>query len=135
MIQVKEKKSLHFEDNQTGYHRSAVQILSGWVNGIPEKPFYHDSSILFVPDVTVYTGGIITAIYEVVYSHPMPAKKYGLIQYWCYLNVCDLTVYEISVDFILKQTGKPERIEVMECYIVNPFEYEPIQNNLLNPIN
>lgn len=134
-MEIIKAKVKPFEDNQTGYHRSAVQILSGWVNGIPEKPFYHDSSILFVPDVTVYTGGIITAIYEVVYSHPIPAKKYGLIQYWCYLNVCDLTVYEISADFILKQTGKPEIIEVIECYTINPFEYEPIQNNLLNQIN
>ena len=124
-----------FEDNQTGYHRSAVNILSGWVNGIPEKPFYHDCRILFVPDVTVYTNGIITAIYEVVYSNPMSSKKYGLIQYWCYLNVTDLTVYEISADFILRQTGKPERIEVMECYTINPFEYDPIQDNLINPIS
>jgi len=128
-------QNLLFKDNQTGYHRSAVNILSGWVNGIPEKPFYHDCRILFVPDVTVYTNGILTAIYEVVYSNPMSSKKYGLIQYWCYLNVCDLTVYEISADYILRQTGKPERIEVIECYTINPFEYEPIQDNLLNPIS
>ena len=40
------------------------------------------------------------------------------------MNRIDLTVFEVSVDWILKQTEKPFRIEVMECYTVSLLEYE-----------
>jgi hypothetical protein len=73
--------------------------------------------------VTCYKDGVIECVYEVVYSHPLTAKKYGLIQFYYYREVKEMTVYEISADFILRQTKKPERIETIECYTVNPFEY------------
>jgi len=123
-----------FEVNETGYHKSAKEILASWVSGVTEQQFCVDGKIVFVPDVTVYKDGAISCIYEVVYSHPLTAKKYGLIQYYCYKNFCDLTVYEISADFILKQTCKPEVIETMECYTVSLFEYEEIQDDLIQAI-
>jgi len=92
------KKTCLFKVNETGYHKSAKEILAGWVNGNIEQPFYVDDKIIFVPDVTCYKDGILDCIYEVVYSHPLTAEKYGMIQYYCYKNVCDLTVYEISAD-------------------------------------
>src|SRR5450759_1111394 len=109
------QKSL-FKINESGYHKSAKEILAGWVNGIMEQPFKIEEKVIFVPDITVYKNSVLECIYEVVYSHPLTAKKYGLIQFWCYKNFTDLTVYEISADYILSQTGKPERLEVMECY-------------------
>jgi hypothetical protein len=119
-----EMKKPHFKKCESGYHSSAITILSQWVGGEAEKPFYVDGSIVFVPDVTVYKNGILDCIYEVVRSHPLTAKKYGLIQYWCYKNFCDLTVYEISTDYILAQTEKPEYLRTMECYTVSLLEYE-----------
>jgi len=134
MNQKLKLKKPHFKQNETGYHKSAKQILASWVDGILEQPFYVEGKIVFVPDVTVYKNGVLDCIYEIVYSHPLTAHKYGLIQFYCYKNFCDLTVYEISADFILAQTKKPERIEVMECYTISLFEYEDIQDELITTI-
>ena len=123
-----------FEKNETGYHGSAVKILASWMDGRIEQPFKFNVEILFVPDVTCYKNGILECIYEVVYKHPLTGTKYGKIQEWCYRNYTDLTVFEISADYILAQTKKPERIEVMECYTVSLFEYEDIQDELITAI-
>ncbi len=133
MDAVKTKKK--FKKCETGYHKSAVMILSDWTGGVPEKPFYVDDQIVFVPDVTVYKDGVIECVYEVVHSNPISSKKYGLMQYYCYRNFTSLTVYEISADFILSQTEKPERLKPMECYSINCLEYDEIQEELLTPIN
>jgi hypothetical protein len=133
MRQIELRKIRRFEKRETGYHKSAVEILAKWVNGTIEQPFHLDGEIVFVPDVTCYVDGILNSIYEVVYKHPLSGKKYGLIQHWCYRNLSELTVFEISADYILSQTAKPERIEVMECYIVSPFEYDEIQDYLITP--
>jgi hypothetical protein len=125
----------HFKKNETGYHKHAVIQLAEWVNGIVEQPFLVDGKIVFVPDVVCYDNGIVTCIYEVVHSHPLTAYKYGLIQYYCYKNFCDLTVYEVSADFILAQTKKPDRIETMECYTVSLFEYDEIEECLIKSIS
>lgn len=109
-------KKPRFKKKETGYHESAVKILALWVDGIIEKEFYIDSVIAFVPDVTCYKDGVLSSIYEVVYSHPVIGKKLGLIQAWCYFNSTELSVFEVSADWILKQTEKPKRIETMEYY-------------------
>lgn len=127
-------KKPRFKKTETGYHSSAVKILASWVQGVIEQPFYVDQSIVFVPDVTVYKDGILQSIYEVVYSHPLDGNKYGLIQFWCYRNLTPLTVFEVSADFILAQTEKPEVIKAMDTYIVDPLEYEEIQDDLITPI-
>jgi hypothetical protein len=114
----------HFEVKESGYHESAKNILAKWVGGATEVPFRIKRKIVFVPDVTVYENGVVKCIYEVVYSHPLTALKYAIMQYYCYRNFTSLTVYEISADFILKQTCKPERLEFMECYTIDIFEYE-----------
>jgi hypothetical protein len=105
-----------FKDNQSGYHRSAVDILAEWVNGITEMPFIIDSEIVFVPDVTCKENDVITRLYEVVHSHYVTGRKLGMMQYWCYFNNTELSVFEVSSDFILGQTGKPDWIEAMEYY-------------------
>ena len=115
---MKEKNKSHFKKNETGYHKHAVIELASWLNGEIEKPFYVDDKIVFVTDVTCYKNGIIDSIYEVVYSHPLNGKKLGMIQEWCYRNATEISVFEISADYILKQTERPERIETMECYLV-----------------
>lgn len=134
MNQVKVTKKPRFKVNESGYHKSAKEILASWVNGVTEQPFCVDGKIVFVPDVTCYKNGVLECIYEVVHSHPLTAHKYGLIQYYCYHNFCDLTVFEISADYILAQTKKPERIETMECYTVSLFEYEGIDDCLIKSI-
>jgi hypothetical protein len=125
------KKILHFEVKESGYHESAKNILAKWVDGMTEVPFRVNGRIVFVPDVTVYENDVIKCVYEIVYSHPLTAKKYGIMQYYCYRNFTSLTVYEISADFILKQTEKPERLEFMECYTIDMFEYEQENENIL----
>lgn len=134
MDQVKVKKP-RFKTNESGYHKSAKEILASWVNGVIEHPFKFNDEILFVPDVTCYKNGILDCIYEVIHSHPLTGKKYGKIQEWCYRNYTELTVFEISADFILAQTKKPEWIETMECYTVSLFEYEEIQDELIKSIS
>lgn len=112
-------KTRPFKRLETGYHRWAVRELAFWVNGIIEEPFYIDGLIVFVPDVAVIRNGIITSVYEVVYKHAINGKKLGMIEYWCYMTGTQLAVFEVSADFILSQTKQPERIETMECYLIN----------------
>lgn len=111
----------HFKKTETGYHKFAVQSLASWVQGVIEQPFYIDGAIAFVPDVVCYENGILSKIYEIVYSHPLNGKKLGLIMDWCYRNASDLSIFEVSADFILSQTEKPERIITMECYTIDLF--------------
>ena len=117
---MKKKNQMHpFESNETGYHRYAKESLSIWIDGVMERPFSVDDKYLFVPDVSVYENGVLKCIYEIVYSHPLDGKKLGLIEYWCYRNAVDLTIFEVSADYILKQTKKPDQIKTMECYIIS----------------
>ena len=116
----KQKKNRPFKDNQSGYHRSAVQILASWVYGTVEQPFYIDSEIAFVPDVICKEDGRVREMYEVYHTHPIGGKKLAMIQAWGFFNGTGFSVFEIDADFILRQTKKPERIEVMELYEINP---------------
>jgi len=111
-----------FKKNESGKHRHAVQDLAEWVNGKIEIPFYIDSVIAFVPDVICTDNGIVTAMYEVVNTHPINGYKLGMIQAWAYFNNAEFSVFEVSAEWILKQTEKPDRIINMECYDINPFE-------------
>jgi hypothetical protein len=111
-----------YKKNETGYHKHAVNQLAEWVNGIIEKEFYIDSEIAFIPDVAVYENGILTSIYEVVYSHSVPGRKIGIIQMWSYFNNTEFSLFEVSADWILKQTEKPDRIINIDYYNINPFE-------------
>jgi hypothetical protein len=120
-----------FEIKESGYHESAKNILAKWVGGIIEVPFKVDGKTLFIPDVTVYENELVKCVYEIVYSHPLTVEKSGKMQYYCYRNFTSLTVYEISADFILKQTCKPECLEFMECYTIDLFEYEQENGNIL----
>jgi hypothetical protein len=119
---MKQKKKMRrFERNETGYHNQAVKVLARWVKGKREKPFYIEDSIAFIPDVSCYDNGVLSCLYEVVYSHPLIGRKLAMIEYWCYRNATDLVVREISADYILKQTGKPDVLQLMETYIINPY--------------
>ncbi len=121
---MKQRTKKRLIKSETGYHKEAVKILARWVKGKREIPFYVENSIVFIPDVVVYINGIISCIYEVVYSHPLIGRKLAIIEYWCYRNATDLTVYEISADYILKQLKKPDVFQCMETYIINPYDIE-----------
>lgn len=123
MIGMNEKKKYPFKKNETGFHKYAVKTLAEWVNGECEKPFYVEGLIVFVPDVIVINNGIIDRIYEVVYNHPIDGKKLGLMQYWSYRNKTELNVFEVSTDFILKQTSKPDYIEILEYYNIEVLDF------------
>ena len=118
-------KKHHFEKKESFRHKCAVEILASWVGGVTEQKFYLDGKIEFVPDVAVYENGVLTSIYEVVNSNPLSSHKYGIIQYWCYLNCKDLTVYEVSAEYILDQLEKPDQIRrnsgsINKYNIMNP---------------
>lgn len=83
---------------------------------------------LFIPDIACYKNGILTSIYEVIYSHALTGHKLGLIQYWCYLNSKAISVFEISADYILSQIEKPEILETMEYYDIDPFQNKDIRS-------
>jgi len=112
-------KKYHFKINESGYHKFAKQQLSEWVGGEMEQPFYIDGEIAFVPDITCKDNGIVTRLYEVVYSHPIPGIKLGRIQMWSYFNNTEFSVYEVSHDWILKQTEKPDRIVCIDYYDID----------------
>ena len=116
-----DRQKSHFKDNQTGYHRAAVNILAEWVNGSTEEKFYLQDQFYFVPDVTVYKNGEPNILYEVVYKNEFTGQKLGKIQYWCYVNAFDLSVFEVSAHWILRQTQKPETIKILERYEINTF--------------
>ena len=111
----------HFEDIQSGYHRSAVDILAKWTGGKKEYKFYLQGKYYFVPDVMIMKNKVPVILYEVVHKHDFTGKKLGRIQFWCYCNAVDMKVYEVSVDWILSQTKKPENIKTMECYTITVF--------------
>jgi hypothetical protein len=111
---MSQKKQKHpFKKCETGYHKYAVRQLAEWVGGEIEKPFYIDGAIVFVPDVTKDEK-----LYEVVYSHEMNGRKLNNIMDYCHRNATELTVFEVSANFILEQTEKPENIRIMDCYIM-----------------
>jgi hypothetical protein len=129
----REKKKHPFKRCESGYHKYAVTELATWVNGVIEKPFEIDGKMIFIPDVTCYKNGILDSIYEIVNRYPITGYKLGMIEYWCYRNSTELTVFEVSADFVLRQTDKPERIETMECYLINPFGDENRTDEFVSP--
>lgn len=115
------KSKPRFEDIQSGYHRSAVDILKKWTGGKGEYKFYLNGQYYFVPDVTIMKNKVPVILYEVIYKHEFTGKKLGKMQYWCYVNAVDMKVYEISAHWILSQTEKPEKIKVEEYYNITVF--------------
>lgn len=118
-----EKTKLLFKQIETGYHRSAKEILAAWVNGIQEYKLMHKDSIVIVPDVVCIENGVIIFAYEVTHSNKLTGKKLAMYDYWCYMNRCSLTLFEVSADYILAQTEKPSYISA-DCYIIDPNNYE-----------
>jgi hypothetical protein len=110
-----------FEDIQSGYHRSAVDILRKWTGGKKEMKFYLQGQYYFVPDITIMKNKVPVILYEVIHKHDFTGKKLGRIQFWCYCNAVDMTVYEVSADWILSQVKKPKKIKVMEKYEITVF--------------
>ena len=106
-----------FKKVETFLHREAVKVLRRWVKGKREVPFMVDGYPAFVADVVSYDNGIIQAVYEVAYTHPIDGRKLGMIQYWSYRNGTPLTVFEVKAEYIMKQIGKPEFIDYFECYV------------------
>ena len=107
-----------FKHKESYKHKMAKTVLAEWTDGIMEEPFCVDGQYLFVPDVMVRENGVIKTIYEVVNTHSFTGKKLGIIQEWCYRNATELSVFEISADYILTQTEKPDQIRCMEYYNV-----------------
>jgi len=118
----KTKQKPPFEKNETGYHEAAKKILCKWVSGKTEVPFYVESKIAFVCDVVTFDENRVKDVYEVVYSHPITGRKLGLMQAYAYINGTGFSVFEVSADWVLKQTRKPERIETIELYEINPIK-------------
>ena len=115
------KQTFHFNDIQSGYHRSAVRILADWTGGKKEKKFLMDGKYYFVPDVTVLKNKVPIILYEVVYKHGLNGKKLGRMQYWCYRNAIDMKVCEVSAHWILSQIEKPEEIKTENQFNITVF--------------
>jgi hypothetical protein len=107
---------MKFKKKESFKHECAKDVLAKWVDGVTEEIFYIEESYLFIPDVTVRINNKLIAVYEVVNAHAFTGKKLGLMQEWCYRNATDLSVFEISADYILAQTEIPNPIIPMEYY-------------------
>ena len=100
-------------------HSAAITVLTDWLESdfeVKVEPFM-GFDLVFRPDIAVYTDGGLRAIYEVVHKHSVDGKKLGKMQYYGYINNVEFLCHEVSVDWILEQTEKPERV-------VSTFTYE-----------
>jgi hypothetical protein len=117
----RDKKKSRFKDIQSGYHRSAVDILARWTGGKREKKFYLGGQYYFVPDVTIMKNKVPIIFYEVIYKHQFTGHKLGRMQLWCYCNAVDMKVCEVSADWILSQTDKPLEIKTENQFNITVF--------------
>jgi hypothetical protein len=110
---------MSFKKNVSYKHEAAIAVLKTWFEPeftcVIEKEFYIDSVLFIVPDLTLIQDGTIRAVYEVVHKHGLTGQKLGRFQYWCFFNY-DFPVYEISADYVLNHTKKPEIIETDKFY-------------------
>jgi hypothetical protein len=119
MILTKEKTKPRFKVNVSYKHESAIRVLKSWFE--PEYTchlnykFFYGNALLFIPDLTLTHEGTVRAIYEIVHTHGLTGRKLGYIQLWCSANY-DFAVHEISADYILNKTSKPEYIETDMFY-------------------
>ena len=113
-------KNRAFKVIESYKHYLAKQILSEWLTDEytirREEKFFCDDIILFVPDIVAYRNNIIQAFYEIVHKHEIDGRKLAWMQYWCYRNDQELLLHEISAEWIMCQTGKPERIIDINTY-------------------
>ena len=93
-------------------HAAAVKVLADWLSDDyrVEVEKYLGSDLPFKPDIAVYTRERLDAIYEVVHKCAVDGKKLGKMQYFAYLQGIDFLCHEVSAEWILTQTEKPERI-------------------------
>lgn len=111
----------HFEYKESYRHLMAKIVLAQWTTGTTEEIFYVEDQYLFIPDVVVRENGIITKFYEVINKNQFNGKKLGVMQEWCYRNATDVSVFEISADYILDQIDKPDYIRTKEYYNIEFF--------------
>lgn len=111
-----------FKKKESYKHRAAIDILSGWLEEWfkvrHEVEFYIDGSIAFVPDITCYEDKEIVAFYEVHHTHEMDYKKLGRMYEWTYRNQSQAGIYEISAEWILVQTEKPDKLQLVDMSIL-----------------
>ena len=94
-------------------HRAAKRVLSSWI--VPDytvkvEQYFGFGTFVFRPDITTFNNGQIDAFYEVVNKNPIDGKKLGKMQYYCYINGLDVLCHEVSAEWILSQTDKPEAL-------------------------
>ena len=100
-------------------HKSAKKVLADWLKGeyrVFVEPYMGIDSMTFRPDVVAYSGENLSAIYEVVNKNSIDGKKLGKIQYYGYLHGINFLCHEVSADWILNQTEKPDKIEFLWTY-------------------
>jgi hypothetical protein len=93
-------------------HKAAKEVLADWLRDeytVKVEGFFGHPT--FSPDVTTFTDGHVEAFWEVVHKHCIDGKKLGKMQHYCYELGIELYCYEVSAEWILCQTEKPERIE------------------------
>ena len=92
-------------------HKAAKKILADWLSAdytVKLEAFF--GKPVFSPDVTTLTEGQIDAFWEVEHKNGIDGKKLGKMQHYCYVNNLELYCYEVSAEWILCQTEKPEQI-------------------------
>jgi len=102
--------------NKESYkHYSAKNVLAEWLTGDYlrvdiESPFCMEGTVLFVPDISCYDEKGLSCIWEVEHKSGVTGLKLGMIQYYQHASGHYFPVYEISADYILRQTSKPKKI-------------------------
>ena len=101
-------------------HESAKKVLADWLSDDfkVEVEKYFGFDLVFKPDIAVYDDEQLRAFYEVVHKCEVDGKKLGKMQYFCYLNGLEMLCHEVSADWILEQTEKPERIKSSFVFVL-----------------
>lgn len=96
-------------------HAAAVKVLADWLRSdyIVKVEKYMGFDLVFKPDIAAYKNDILQAIYEVVHTNGVDYKKLGRIQYYAYVNNLSFLCHEVSAEWILRQTEKPDKITHM----------------------
>lgn len=119
-------KKCRFNKIEMYLHEHAIMVLCDWIIEFPERfglipirieseeKFCDRGVVSFIPDVSVYGHDGICSMFEVVYKNALTGKKLNKMQQYFYENQIDVSVYEISSEYIMKQVKCPDVVRMIK---------------------
>lgn len=111
------RRKFHFREVETNMHLYAKKVLHKWIENeylkvIEEYDFCMNGIIWFKPDVVCFSEKGVEDIFEVVYTNDISYEKKMKMLYYFARHEWDVNVYTISAEWIMKQTKKPEELQL-----------------------